>query len=181
MNRIGRRRPRGESGGKEVSSRSVSVFAHAYSHVFHFRRIVAFLLLLFALVHARLLGIQDALDLGKLFRLGLVLAHAGGPGSVNPTGRARADADRSATAARATHVGAGKARGTVDFVRRVLRPHPARMTPPTGRRRFSSKGHRRFRVRIRRPHKNDGRAGVFRVFRSFRVSRVARASHVTRP
>ena len=30
--------------------------------MFHFRRIVAFLLLLFALVHARLLGIQDALD-----------------------------------------------------------------------------------------------------------------------
>jgi hypothetical protein len=122
---------RGVSEGKEVSSRSVSISAHAYAHVFHFRRIVAFLLLLFALVHARLLGIQDALDLGKLFRLGLVLAHAGGPGSVNPTGRARADADRSATAARATHVGAGKARGTVDFVRRVLRPHPARMTPPT--------------------------------------------------
>jgi hypothetical protein len=103
---------RGESGGKRVSSLSVRLSAHAYAHVFHFRRIVAFLLLLFAFVHARLLGIQDALDLGKLFRLGLVLAHAGGPGSANPPGRARADAGRSATATRATRVGAGKARGT---------------------------------------------------------------------
>ena len=46
----------------------------------------------------------------------------------------------------------GKSAGNVDVVRRVLRPHPARMTPPTRRQRFSSKGRARSR-----------RAGGFRL------------------